>query len=147
MKDVVKNVKITAISTCVPSKQVDIYDNKLVYGGNIKKLNKVVNGTGFHKRHILEEGSSITAGDLCTCAAKKIFEAGISKDDIKAVIMVTQYPDYFEPATACVIHGKLGLEDSCIAFDINQGCAGYIYGLYVVSRLISKSTQKVLLLV
>src|SRR5574344_1588083 len=147
MKDVVKNVKITAISTCVPSKQVDIYDNKFVYGGNIKKLNKVVNGTGFHKRHILEEGSSITAGDLCTCAAKKIFEAGISKDDIKAVIMVTQYPDYFGPATACVIHGKLDLSEDCLTFDINQGCTGYIYGLLVASSLVNSNCKKVLLFV
>lgn len=143
----IKNVNITAISTCVPTKQVDIYDNKLVYNGNRKKLNKVVASTGFHKRHILEENSPVTAGDLCQKAAEKLFEAGINKDDIKAVIMVTQFPDYFGPATACVIHGNLGLSEDCLTFDINQGCTGYIYGLLVASSLINKECKKILLLV
>ena len=70
MLKTIKNVNISAISTCVPSLQVDIFDNKLVYGGNLKKLNKVVAGTGFHKRHILEDESDITAGDLCQKAAE-----------------------------------------------------------------------------
>lgn len=141
------NVKISAISTCVPQRQVDIYDNKLIYNGSIKKLNKVVNGTGFHKRHILDENSNITAGDLCLKAAQELFKNGVAKDDIKAVIMVTQHPDYFAPATACVIHGKLGLSEDCLTFDVNQGCTGYIYGLLVASSLINKDCKKVLLLV
>lgn len=147
MLKTIKNVKISAVATCVPQKQVDIYDNKLIYGGNVKKLNKVVAGTGFHKRHILEENSSITAGDLCQRAAEKLFEAGIEKDDIRAVIVVTQFPDYFGPATACVIHGNLGLSEDCLTFDVNQGCTGYIYGLLVASSLVNKDCKKVLLLV
>lgn len=143
----VSNVKISAISTCVPQRQVDIYDNKLIYGGNIKKLNKVVNGTGFHKRHVLDENSSITAGDLCLKAAEVLFDSGIEKNDIDAVIMVTQYPDYFGPATACVMHGKLGLKQDCLAFDVNQGCSGYIYGLLIASSLVNVTCKKVLLLV
>lgn len=145
----IKNVNIKAIATCVPEKQVDIFDNKKIYNGNIKKLKKVVKGTGFHKRHILDENSNITAGDLAYYAAEKLIEsAKINKDEFDAVLMVTQYPDYFGPATACVIHGKLGLSDSCIAFDINQGCTGYIYGLFVAANLItSKTCKKVLLLV
>ena len=147
MLKVVSNVKISAISTCVPQLQVDVFDNKLLYGGNEKKLKNAVKRTGFHKRHILEENSPFTAGDLCQKAAEKLFESGIKKDDIQAIIVVTQYPDYFGPATACVLHGKLGLNEDCLAFDVNQGCTGYIYGLLIASGLISKDCKKVLLLV
>lgn len=143
----IKNIKISAISTCVPKMEVDIYDNKLIYGGNIKKLNKVVAGTGFHKRHILEENSPVTASDLCLKAAEELFKNGIKKEDISAIIMVTQYPDYFGPATACVLHGKLGLREDCIAFDINQGCSGYLYGMLSAASLIDEDCNKVLLLV
>lgn len=141
------NVKISAISVCVPKREVDIYDNKLIYGGNLKKLHKVVSGTGFHKRHILPENSKITAGDLCQKAAEELFKSGMYRDDIAAVIVVTQFPDYSGPATACVIHGNLGLSEDCLTFDINQGCTGYIYGLMIASSLIGKDCKKILLLV
>ena len=147
MLKTIKNVKISAVATCVPKLQVDVHDNKLVYGGNVKKLNKVVKSTGFHKRHILEENSPVTAGDLCKRAVERLFESGIEKEDIKAVIVVTQFPDYFGPATACVVHGHLGLSEDCLTFDINQGCTGYIYGLLIASSLINIDCKKVLLLV
>lgn len=147
MLKIIRHVKISAISVCVPTTEANVYDNRQIYGGNIKKLNKIVKATGFHKRHILREDSPLTAGDLCIKAAEKLFETGIAKNDISAIIMVTQYPDYFGPATACVAHGKLDLPQSCLAFDINQGCTGYIYGLLSAASLVDKNLRKILLLV
>jgi len=61
--------------------------------------------------------------------------------------MVTQTPDYFQPATSCVLHGKLGLSKNCATFDINLGCSGYVYGLWISSMMISSgSCQRVLML-
>lgn len=147
MKQIIQNVKISAIATCVPERQVDIFNNKNIYNGNLKKLNRVVKETGFHKRHILEENSNLTAGDLCKFAALELFKKNINKEEIDAIIVVTQFPDYFGPATACVLHGELGLKEDCLAFDINQGCTGYIYGLLVASKLVDENCKKVLLLV
>lgn len=146
MKVKIDNVNIVGIATCVPERVVDIFDNKLIYNGDISKLKRIVDSTGFHKRHILQINSTTTAGDMCYEAAEKLIDAtNTNKNDIGAIIMLTQYPDYFEPATACVLHGKLNLDQQCIAFDINQGCAGYIYGLLVASKLVSKD-KKILLL-
>lgn len=148
MLKIIKNVKISAAAACTTKNQVDIFDNLLIYGGDLKKLNKVVKATGFQKRHILAENSPITAGDLCYRASLELLKNGITKEDIGAIILITQYPDYFSPATACVLHGKLGLPEDCLAFDVNQGCAGYIYGLLIGASLIEKNTtKKVLLLV
>lgn len=147
MQTLVKNVNIAGIATCVPERQVDVFDNKNIYSGNIKKLNKVVNGTGFHKRHVLKENSKVTASDMCQKAAEELIKAtNINKNEIAAVVMLTQYPDYFEPATACVLHGKLGLSENCLAFDINQGCAGYVYALLVCSKLVNNACRKILFL-
>jgi 3-oxoacyl-[acyl-carrier-protein] synthase-3 len=61
--------------------------------------------------------------------------------------MVTQTPDYFQPATSCVIHGKLGLSKDCAALDINLGCSGYVYGLWFAAMMVSSgSCKRVLLL-
>jgi 3-oxoacyl-[acyl-carrier-protein] synthase-3 len=61
--------------------------------------------------------------------------------------MVTQTPDYFQPATSCVLHGKLALNNDCAAFDVNLGCSGYVYGLWISSMMICCSNaERVLLL-
>ena len=39
----------------------------------------------------------------------------------------TSSPDYVQPPTSCVVHGKLGLKDA-FAFDVSV-CSGFVYGL------------------
>ncbi len=61
--------------------------------------------------------------------------------------MVTQTPDHFLPATACVAHENLGLSDRCMAFDVGMGCSGYVYGMWLAAQAISGgSCRRVLLL-
>ena len=62
-------------------------------------------------------------------------------------MFVSQSPDYFLPATAIVLQDKLGLDRSTLAFDINLGCSGYVYGLSVIQSLMSKGLKRGLLLV
>lgn len=82
-------------------------------------------------------------------AATKLLESlSISRDSIDALVFVTQSPDYFCPASACYLHGQLGLSQTCLSFDINQACAGYLYGLYVAHSLCdSGAANRVLLIV
>ena len=51
--------------------------------------------------------------------------------DIDLLIICTQNPDYRLPTTACIVQNKLDLKNSCIAFDINLGCSGFIYSIAV----------------
>src|SRR5262249_31197314 len=58
----------------------------------------------------------------------------------------TQSPDYIMPANSCLLHGKLGLKTSALAFDITLACSGYIYGLQLAHSLIrSQAATRVLL--
>ena len=88
------------------------------------------------------------ASDLAVSAAEKLFSKyKVNRSTVDAVILCTQTPDYIMPATACVIHGRLGLSTKCMAFDINQGCSGYIYGLSLAKGLVeSGQAENVLLL-
>lgn len=142
----IENVKISGISVVIPTKELTLTDDKTLYNGDQKRLNKVIKSSGFLKRRIVDENT--TSSDLCYQAAKTLIEEmNIDKSTIDGIIFVTQTPDYHIPATACILQDRLGLKQASIAFDVNQGCAGYTYGLYIASSLISKNVKKLLLLV
>ncbi len=78
----------------------------------------------------------ITAGDLCLSAAEKLLrELRWDPSSVGIVILVTQSPDQLMPATAIALQEKLRLPTSALAFDINLGCSGWVYGLSVVSSM------------
>lgn len=89
------------------------------------------------------------ASDLAMAAANRLLDdLGWDRSEIKALIYVTQSPDVCIPATACILQHRLGLPIECAAFDLNLGCSGYPYGLFVASRFLRPATaDKVLLLV
>lgn len=77
-----------------------------------------------------------TTSDLCLPAAEQLIsDLGWAKDEIDTLVFVSQTPDYILPATACVLHGKLGLKKTCLSFDISLGCSGWVYGLATVLGL------------
>ena len=107
---------------------------------------KIFLKTGIKKRSKSKENE--TSADLAILAAKKVFDNfEISKEEIDMLIFVTQTQNQCLPTSACEIHNSLGLKTECGAFDINQGCTGYIYGLFLANNLINnKSIKNVLLL-
>ena len=88
-----------------------------------------------------------TASDLCCAAAERLLEQlAWSPRSVDAVIFVSQPGDQRLPATACVIHGRLGLGPHCQAFDVALGCSGYVYGLWLGSTLLNAGCRRVLVL-
>lgn len=75
--------------------------------------------------------SEQTASDLGFVAANELLSRkGIAPDEIGALIFVSKTPDYRSPATATVLLNRLKINVNCIAYDINIGGAGFIYGLH-----------------
>ena len=71
----------------------------------------------------------------------------LDPEEIDALILVTQSPDYFIPPTANVIQGALGLKEETLCMDINQGCCGYLLGLMQACMLLEMDeVRKVVLL-
>lgn len=139
--------RVTGISVCVPENfKLLEEDVDTLYNGDIKQVNRIKKTIGLNKRHIVK--GNTTTSDLCELASKKLLEQmDIDKTTIDAIILVTQTPDYFQPPTSAYLHGKLGLSTNCLAFDVNQGCAGYVYGLWLSYMMIETgSCKKVLLL-
>lgn len=93
----------------------------------------VIEKTGIKTVHETD-GSSL---DLAELAALKLFEStNVPRSDITCTIVVTQSAPNILPSTACLLQDRLGLSSSSIAFDINQGCSGFVQGLILANSLI-----------
>ena len=136
-----KYAQITAIQTVVGSTGVSIDDSATAFGGNLAQLERIKKTIGLDKRRVVEPG--VTALDLCLQAAEEIK----GKPNYDVLIFVTQTPDHFQPCNAAILHGRLQLSEDCAALDVNLGCSGWVYGLYLASIMIEVgSCRKVLLL-
>src|SRR5262245_35002999 len=109
-------------------------------------VHKIYDKTGISVRSIA--AADECASDLGVVAAQKLFAAGLLRpDDVDFLIFCTQSPDYFLPASACLMQARLGLPTSCGAIDVNQGCSGFVYGLSLAKGLIESGTASNVLLV
>lgn len=102
--------------------------------------------TGIESRRIVNDHT--TAADLCYRATEDLLDKlNWEKESINILIFISQTPDYLIPGTAPYLQDKLGLAKTTLAFDINLGCSGYVYGLSVIASLLEKTKGRALLLV
>lgn len=139
---IIKNVEIVGVTTCVPA---DVEENIGLPFFKEGEAEKVIASTGIERRRIAP--ADVTTSDLCCQAAGKLIaELGWEKEQIDALILVSQTQDYILPATSCVLQHRLGLPLSCCTFDISYGCSGWVYGLSVISSMLSTGVMKKALL-
>lgn len=102
--------------------------------------------TGIRSRPIADDDE--TALDLGCIAAEKLLRQGdVERGRIDALILVTQSPEYLLPPGACLMQQRLGLSTSTACFDVNLGCSGFVYGLWLARSLILSSSARQVLLV
>lgn len=141
----VNNVSIRGIQCAVPGSVVPNDHFYSVFNeGEVRKISSM---TGVFSRRIIDKDTCTS--DLCVAAANKLMqELDWEPSSVEAVFLVTQTPDYRLPATSCIIQDRLGISTECAAFDINLGCSGYVYGLWLASSLVTTGNiKRVLLLV
>lgn len=140
IKSFFSNIKIEGIACAVPSNKENLVDRySSVFGEEaISKFSKM---TGVLSRHLAHKEQ--TASDLAFVSTCNLLKAkNINVQNIGALLFVTQTPDYRLPSTACVLHKRLGLPKDCVAFDVNLGCSGYVYGLQLLASLMANSNIK-----
>jgi 3-oxoacyl-[acyl-carrier-protein] synthase-3 len=138
------NIAIKGISASVPRYREDNHLSELIPE---RQRDTFIDTTGVRYRHIAPAG--VTAADLCYAAATALMaEMSWQPADIDILILVTQTPDHIIPNSASILQHRLHLSKKCIAFDINLGCSGYVYGLSVIGSLLQNIPQgRALLLV
>lgn len=140
------NKKITGILTVVPQNEVKFEDEASNYNFPVEKSLRLKKIMGYNKHRIAYNNTCVS--DLCVFGINYLIESNyLKKEEIDALILVTQTPDHFIPPTSNIIQGRLGLKYDMICMDINQGCAGFLVGLLQAFMLLEqKSIKKVVLL-
>ncbi|MBW6484097.1 MAG: ketoacyl-ACP synthase III [Vicingaceae bacterium] len=139
----IENIEIKGISAAVPKR---IYNNIEYDWISLKEREMFIKTTGVAQRHVANFGT--TTSDLCERATNELLKKlNWNLEEIDVLIFVSQSRDYVIPSSACILQHKLNLPKSCIAFDLNMGCSGYVYGLSVISSLLNSQLKKGLLLV
>lgn len=101
--------------------------------------------TGMKVRHIVTDGQ--LTSDICTEAAKNALDdAGLSANDVDAIIVATITGDVGFPSTACFVQEKLGAVNAA-AMDIAAACSGFIYGLDLADSMIATEKAKTVLVI
>ena len=101
--------------------------------------------TGITQRHILAKDQQTS--DLAAEAAKQALDdAGLTIDDIDALVVATTTPDMIFPSTASVVQYKLGGK-GFPAWDIQAVCSGFVFGLAQVDGMMRGGMFKRVLLI
>jgi 3-oxoacyl-[acyl-carrier-protein] synthase-3 len=130
----VSNVRLCGLACAVPATTRQLSESAEQFG--LPELEKIARNTGVTRRRAVQ--NQTCASDLSVAAAESLLrELRWDVKSFDALIFVTQTPDFVLPATSCAIHATLGLSASCAAFDVNLGCSGYVYGLWLAANLIA----------
>jgi 3-oxoacyl-[acyl-carrier-protein] synthase-3 len=123
-----RNKKITGVLSILPSNEVTFEEEMGNYNFSEAKSLKLKMAMGYKKHRIASSGQC--SSDFCIAGLQYLFDHDfLKKDEIDALILVTQSPDYFMPPTSNIIQGHFGMKHDMICLDINQGCAGFEVGL------------------
>jgi 3-oxoacyl-[acyl-carrier-protein] synthase III len=135
--------RLVGLVSCVPSREIgnefflDRFDQA--------SINDVVKMIGVNKRRWVD--SETTTRDLCKAAGRRLLtDLAWDPETVDAIIFVSQTPDFRLPATACALQADLGLSTACIAFDLNLGCSGYPYALWLGMTMIQTGAARRVLL-
>lgn len=129
----IRNVRIVGVSAAVP--KTAEYTSACKAFTDAEEAAKYQAAVGCKSVRIAPQG--LCCSDMCQAAAEKLMqELGWERESVDAMVFVSQSQDYILPATACVLHGKMGLREECLCFDISLGCSGWVYGLSALAPML-----------
>jgi 3-oxoacyl-[acyl-carrier-protein] synthase-3 len=101
--------------------------------------------SGIERRHFAADGE--TTSVLATHAAKAaLAHAGMSANDIDAIVLATSTADLTFPSAATMVQAQLGMTRG-FAFDVQAVCAGFVYALTTANALILSGQAKTVLVI
>ena len=129
----------------VPARELQFLDEMKNFNAPEARSRKLKETMGYDRRRLVEPG--VCVSDMVVFGLERLFERGwLKREEIDALILVTQTPDHFLPPTSNIIQGRLGLKQDAYCLDISQGCAGFVIGLIQAFMLLEQdSIRKVVL--
>ena len=127
------------MSASVPKRELEVLTSPAF--PNTEAAQKFISSVGVER--VRRSKPFTCCSDMCQVSAEKLMaELEWKPEDIDLLIFCSQSMDYILPATACVLHGKLGLSKNCTCFDIQMGCSGWVYALNVAANMMQGGSIK-----
>ncbi|GFE96370.1 MULTISPECIES: beta-ketoacyl-ACP synthase III [unclassified Gluconobacter] len=101
--------------------------------------------TGITQRHIVS-GDETTASMAAEAARQALEQAGVSADEVDAILVATSTPDQVFPAVATQVQALLGITRG-FGFDISAACSGFVYALASANSFIQSGLAKKVLVI
>ncbi len=134
-----KNVKIESFGyevppDCVTSSDIEqqlapLYEKLKLPEGRLELM------TGIKQRYFWNRGFRPSDGAILA-GQKALASSKIDPKQIGCLIMCSVCRDFLEPATATIVHNKLGLSENAMVFDISNACLGLLTGMLTVANMI-----------
>lgn len=139
-----ESIAIKGIACAVPS---SIELNADISDYSKEELDKIIGTTGIVARRVAKQGVKQT--HLAEKAIEKLLNDNeVNAQEIDIVVVVTQSQDLTLPGNSFILQKSFGFREDCYFLDINQGCAGYVYGINIAMSLMSSmNAQKAIVVV
>lgn len=129
---------IENVGSYIPSNRISNYARKEEFGIDDHFIEEKIGVRSISRKAPEEETS-----DLCLKAyADLVARSELRAEEVEALVVVTQNPDFLIPHTSAIVHGRLGLPENCACFDISLGCSGFVYGLSIVTAFMTANGLK-----
>lgn len=127
------NIKILGIGQSVPNNIVTNKDVEVKTPGSNAEW--IYDKLGIRERRVVGVGENVvTLGTESALEALK--DANLSPSDIDLIVVNTSSAEKISPSVSCMIQNQIGA--TCPSFDLNAVCSGFLYSLELVSNLLGK---------
>lgn len=135
------NVSIVGVAHIEPPHRVTSQEIEDSLSGTYARLGMprgLIEGlTGVRARRFWDP--EVKPSDAAALAGRKVIDAsGIDPSRIGVVINTSVCRDYVEPSVACFVHGRLGLSEQCLNYDLTNACLGFLDGMCVVGNMLDR---------
>lgn len=105
----------------------------------------IVERTGIRQRHKARDDQPTS--DLAVEAARNaLVDAGRTAAEVDLIVVATTTPDMTFPSVASIVQRKLGVP-TCVAFDVQAVCSGFVYALGVADGFVARGLAKCALVI
>ena len=101
--------------------------------------------SGIERRHFAAEGET-TSNMAAHASRAAMADAGVTADDVDAIIVATSTADLTFPSAATMVQAELGMTTG-FAFDVQAVCAGFVFALSNANALILSGQAKRVLVI
>jgi 3-oxoacyl-[acyl-carrier-protein] synthase-3 len=138
--------RISGLAVVLPTRELSFVEEMRNFNFPEARSLKLKEVMGYDKRRVVEPGCCVS--DLAVHGMEQLFAQGhLRREDVDALLVVTQTPDHLMPSTSSLIQGRLGLKRDMICLDLNLACAGFVIGLMQAFMWLEQESIKKVVLI